>query len=178
MADNFLEKQMEDYRAGRRRNPVSHSAGRRPGIYPLKYPAQTVIVVNADNEGAEQVIAQFIAAGATVAFTANADGSAIAQRVGGRFYPGGLEQLVTDLQKRNEQPQTIIAFNIEDLQSGATKYPSVNARIFICRTQADAPPTGAACTTIAHSGNLSAVAMMAVALAHPNAAISGTITIR
>ena len=178
MADNFLEKQMEDYRTGRRRNPVSHSAGRRPGIYPMKYPAQTVIVVNANNEGAEQVISQFIAAGATVAFTANTEGSEIAQRVGGRFYPGGLEQLATDLQKRNEQPQTIITFNIEDLQSGATIYPSVNARILISRMQADTLPAGAACTAIVHSGNLSAVAMIAVALAHPKAATSGTITIR
>lgn len=131
MADNFLEKQMDDYRNGRRRNPVSHSGGRRPGIYPMKYPPQTVAVLRADHPGGTQLIAQLVQAGATVAFTAASAGASIAQTAGGRFYPDGIDQLKADLAARDQLPSAIIAFSLDDLLQAANAFPSALARILI-----------------------------------------------
>ncbi|MGN0222660.1 MAG: hypothetical protein ACI4AM_01400 [Muribaculaceae bacterium] len=134
MADNFLEKQMDDYRNGRRRNPVSHSGGRRPGIYPIKYPAQTVAVMRADLPGGSQLITQLVQAGATVAFTAESSGTAIAQTAGGRFYPDGIDQLRADLTARNQLPQTIISFTFDHLLTASKAFPNASARILITDT--------------------------------------------
>lgn len=171
MADNFLEKQMDDYRNGRRRNPVSHSGGRRPGIYPMKYPPQTVAVLRADLSGGSQLIAQLIQAGATVAFTAASSGTAIAQTAGGRFYPDGIDQLRADLAARNQLPQAIISFALDDLLQAAEAFPEASARILI----ADSPLSIPNIAVISHNGHLDLAAIIATALSRQDCRPVGSI---
>lgn len=171
MADNFLEKQMDDYRNGRRRNPVSHSGGRRPGIYPMKYPPQTVAVLRADLPGGSQLIAQLIQAGATVAFTAASSGTALSQTAGGRFYPDGIDQLRADLAARNQLPQAIISFALDDLQQAAEAFPEASARILIT----DSPLSIPNIAVISHNGHLNLAAIIATALSRQDCRPVGSI---
>ena len=171
MADNFLEKQMDDYRNGRRRNPVSHSGGRRPGIYPMKYPPQTVAVLRADLPGGTQLIAQLIQAGATVAFTAASAGTTIAQTAGGRFYPDGIDQLRADLNARDQLPAAIIAFTLDDLLQAAEAFPEAQSRILI----ADSPLTIPNIAVISHNNHPDLAVILATTLSRQDCRPAGSI---
>lgn len=174
MADNFLEKQMEDYRSGRRRTPVSHSGGRRPGIYPMKYPQQAVAVLGADRPGGTQLIAQLVAAGATVALTAASDGNTIAQTCGGRFYPNGLGQLVDDLRARNQTPGAIIAFDFDLLADAALAYPNASKIVVV---ESNPSEDFADCAVVVHHGHVAAAALVATTLAHADFRARGIIRV-
>ncbi len=106
MADNYLEKRMDDYRNGR--IGQSNSSHRTNGS--LKYPHLTVMVANASGDIGRSVIRSFTEAGGLVIFTCQNrnEGQNIAQSCGGRYYPLSLEQIAADLCKRGERINAII----------------------------------------------------------------------
>lgn len=90
MADNYLEKRMADYQSGRTSGPAPRPASRpAPGRARLPYPHRNVLVTGADTPCGRAVVAQFVAAGCSVAFTAAvpAAGTDLARSAGGRYFP-------------------------------------------------------------------------------------------
>lgn len=93
MADNYLEKRMEEYRAGKLA-PKSqrHAAGaavRKPGDLTLSFPQMNALVLADDAGWAGAVCRAFRKADFRVAFclTDSRNGNRIAQTSGCRFYP-------------------------------------------------------------------------------------------
>lgn len=91
MADNYLEKKMEEHRSGgapRYRRQLTPSGG-RVGEYTLKFDYRRIFIAVDSPSLAEALVAEFKKTGASVAFTLSdaAKGSLIAQKTGGRFYP-------------------------------------------------------------------------------------------
>lgn len=160
MADNYLEKRMEDYARGRLGN---HAAARtrRAGTAVIKYPPQGVLIIGAGNERSRAVVRRLVEAGNRVAFTATdrAEGTSLAQQCGGRFYPAEPAAVAQDLQKRGEGVDAVIAFG--------TDVPDVS--LFAPRkviVVADEPVDCREAVVIA-GGSPEAVAMMILALVHP-----------
>ena len=110
MADNYLEKRMEDYRRGT--HPTAHrTAGPRAGRLSMPYPHQYVLVAGADTEAGTAAVEAFVAAGCTVAFTTagtDSDGRRLAQRLGARYYPGTPADALADMERRGEAIGTVI----------------------------------------------------------------------
>ncbi len=105
MADNYLEKRMEDYRRGPRAKAPSRAAGPRAGRLVMPYPHQYVLVDGADTDAGRAAVEAFIAAGCTVAFTTGGDdtsGRLLAQAIGGRYYPGSAADALADMSSRGE----------------------------------------------------------------------------
>lgn len=106
MADNYLEKRMEEYRSGRlavrSRTSSSMRAPRRNDSLTLRYEPMTVAVIA---DGMHPVVAEtigaFTAVGCRVAFMAAdvREGNAVAQRTGARYYPAslGIEGMLADM---------------------------------------------------------------------------------
>ena len=80
MADNYLEKRMEDYARGRLAGSKARP-GRRSGVASVKYPAQGVAVVGAGDGRSRAVIRMLVESGNRVAFTCpdSKTGTAMAQ---------------------------------------------------------------------------------------------------
>lgn len=116
MADNYLEKRMDDYAKGRLSGRPS--ARRASG---LKYPARTVLVVNAGCDKSRAVIKTLVDAGCKVAFTArdNKLGAAVAQQCGARFYPMALGAAVADMATRGECPDAVVIMGNDDVETTA-----------------------------------------------------------
>jgi hypothetical protein len=103
MADNYLEKRMEDYRRGAQVRHVSSHG--------LKYPAVGVFVSQADSPMARAIIKIFVEAGSRVAFTLAdpAAGRLMAQQCGGRFYPMTDYEALADVAARGEKIDLVVA---------------------------------------------------------------------
>lgn len=78
MADNFLEKQMADYRAGRLNKPV-------PSV---SVKSRRVFIVTADLAEAERLVRQYRSEGCRTAFTCTdaKAGAALAQATGSQLH--------------------------------------------------------------------------------------------
>lgn len=90
MADNYLEKRMEDYRKGGLQKTKSTAAGRRSqGVAGLRLAYQTALVAIADPALREAVVNQFAASGCRTAFLCadSRKGAALAQASGAMFCP-------------------------------------------------------------------------------------------
>lgn len=95
MADNYLERRMEEYRsrqgAGSR---VSHahplSSRLKPGQALIEYPAVRVLVTDGTSEAGRAVIDTFRRLNCRVAFTASdgREGAMLAQCTGAQYHPG------------------------------------------------------------------------------------------
>ena len=106
MADNYLEKRMEEYRSGRlavrSRTSSSMRAPRRNDSLTLRYEPMTVAVIaDVMRPVVAETIGAFTAVGCRVAFMAAdvREGNAVAQRTGARDYPAalGLEGMLADM---------------------------------------------------------------------------------
>lgn len=88
MADNYLEKKMEDLRSGRLMQ-MSRAAARR-GAWSLDYPCRRVLVTDGACAIGRAVIGEFCRAGCKVAFCDTDDerGRATAYATGARFIHG------------------------------------------------------------------------------------------
>lgn len=89
MADNYLERAMEDYRNGvtaERLKKKAHSAGAKKR---KAAEDKRVLIVIGETAGGGEFVRQYCAAGARVAFICGDDrgGSRLAQESGSRFYP-------------------------------------------------------------------------------------------
>lgn len=107
MADNYLERRMEDYRSGRGGSRRLHASS-RSGRLSLPYPHQYVLVLGGDTPAGRAVLEAFSHSGATVAFTASADGAALAQQTGARYYPMTAADAIADMTARGQRPDALI----------------------------------------------------------------------
>lgn len=82
MADNYLERRMDDYRAGRLNKP--HQSANASAV--LKYPSLRVMVTG-DGRLFEAVVSRLRSLGLRVAFIGGSD--TLAQQTGARRYPQG-----------------------------------------------------------------------------------------
>ncbi len=97
MADNYLERRMEDLRAGR----LAHNSGaasatgaRRAGYLELRWPARRVLILHGVSAAGEALVRRLQRLGCRVA-VADADaaaGDAMRRDLGVRFYPLGRER--------------------------------------------------------------------------------------
>lgn len=114
MADNYLEKRMADYRAGRAAGPV-RLAGRRPGTAVIKYAPRTVLLYHPAPDFAPDIIDIFAAASCKVVVVATADP---APGRGARFYSVCIESALADLDARGEAVDVVIAHTLEPWMRG------------------------------------------------------------
>lgn len=103
MADNYLEKKMEEHRANassNRRATKLSPAGNRPGTVALKIEPLRVLVTDADSFAGSEIAKRLCEAGCKVAFI-SADlkqGRHLSQATGSRFYPSvSLRSALTDM---------------------------------------------------------------------------------
>lgn len=98
MADNYLEKRMEEYRAGKLAPKITRTAAapqRKPGEVTVAFPQMNALVLCGDAALTERVCGTFRKAGMWVAFCMadRREGARIAQTTGSRFYPYTLDDV-------------------------------------------------------------------------------------
>lgn len=89
MADNYLERKMDDYRRGTPAKRRLTHTGDVPGVLRVKLQPRPVLLLNASTNAHETLVSMLCGAGFRVAFTA-ADpvwGRGLAGRVGALFLP-------------------------------------------------------------------------------------------
>lgn len=91
MADNYLEKKMEEYRSGKlQKRPVKHTpTGAKPGTMLVKFPPRRVFVTGGASGIGRAIVEAFRKADCKVAFCDidNKTGNATAQATGAQFHP-------------------------------------------------------------------------------------------
>lgn len=91
MADNYLERKMEEHRSGGGvpKKKISPVAGKRPGELTVKFPPRRVLVTGGAEGVGRGVVEAFRNADCTVDFidADRAEGQRTAQRSGARFIP-------------------------------------------------------------------------------------------
>ena len=91
MADNYLEKKMEEHISGRKQayRPRVTPSGNRPGTISVKFPPRRVFVTGGASGIGASIVKAFCDAGCRVAFCDidSRAGNATAQRTGAQFHP-------------------------------------------------------------------------------------------
>lgn len=91
MADNYLERKMQEYREGKTRKVASSrlSLGNKPGYLSVKFPSRRVFVTGGASGIGRAIVEAFRHADCRVAFCDKdvKKGTATAQATGARFYP-------------------------------------------------------------------------------------------
>lgn len=91
MADNYLERKMEEYRSGKsQQRVVKHTpSGAKPGTINIKFPSRRVFVTGGAKGIGRSIVEAFRNADCRVAFCDNdrKAGTATAQATGAQFYP-------------------------------------------------------------------------------------------
>ena len=86
MADNYLEKRMEDHARGR--DSLHYVAARPKGSVSMRKPARKVFAVgHVESEYASRIVSSLVASGVKVAFSGSdyRGGTLLAQKLGARF---------------------------------------------------------------------------------------------
>lgn len=99
MADNYLEKRMEEYRAGKLAPKITRTAAapqHKPGEVTVAFPPMNALVLCGDAALTQTVCGAFRKADMRVAFCMadNREGTRIAQTTGSRFYPYAVDDVV------------------------------------------------------------------------------------
>lgn len=114
MADNYLEKQMDDFRAGRLNSRHTSPMRRMTPLKPdeVALPGKRVLVACREFDMTERLVRLFRSTGARVAFiaTPGSVGTALAQSTGSRYYP------VATAPESQQPDPTKIAAVISDLR--------------------------------------------------------------
>lgn len=157
MADNYLERRMEEYRSGK----LTRQGVRRVSAFSLPkdkilvdFPQRTVIVAGNPDVVSEAVVRSFIAAGCKTAFCCEdmRNGQMLAQTTGARFYrlgltsDHGLMDIMEDVTAHWNAPDTLVAIGSEamamlepDIEAVTAISCSDNGR-FIVVTDRSMPP--------------------------------------
>lgn len=112
MADNYLERKMEEHRSrpapGRQCSSSSRPAA--PGRPVIDYPSMRVLITAGHTPAGLAAIRQFRALQCRVAFTAPtpSTGATIAQQHGAMYIPGTPAQALSFLSERQDTPTVII----------------------------------------------------------------------
>lgn len=131
MADNYLERKMEEYRSGSlgRRTVRSVSSTVLPkGKIAVDFPQRTVIVVGECDVISRGIVSRFVSAGCKTAFCSvdRKAGATLAQSFGARFYPvrnidrESFVEMVDDVTSHWGRPDTLIV-NSDNRSDGLTK---------------------------------------------------------
>ncbi len=166
MADNYLEKRMDDYRSGRDGSRSRSTAPRR-GVATIKYPRRNILVVGGDSSAGRATISTFVGAGCLVAFTADdaEAGRRAAHDCGGRFYPMSVDEAVADMQSRGEQPEVIVIASTK-----VTHVDIANVRTIIISEMVD--NSYLRDNSVAIEGcDAEQAAMLCLILAHPSSTV-------
>lgn len=108
MADNYLEKRMEEHLRGAAMAPRHLSpSGQRPGMLTVKFPRRRILVIGSSMALATIAVGTLSSAGCRVSFcdSNRKEGTALAQSTGSRFYPVdtlnalSIEKVVSDITK-------------------------------------------------------------------------------
>lgn len=95
MADNYLERKMEDYRKGSPRHytPKLTPAGRKPGMLCIPVEPRPVLIAAPDSRLLEELTRLLAEAGCRVAVMCRqpAQGTALARQYGALYHPGDPE---------------------------------------------------------------------------------------
>lgn len=173
MADNYLEKRMEDYARGRSAAP-SRRPGARPGWLSVRCPALTALVVGADCPGGPEVVATFVQAGCRVMFTASdaKNGAALAQKCGGRFYPCGPAGALADMERRSESADvTVVCGRLP----GAGEVVAGKSVAVVPEVPAAADGSAPAATVVIAGADMAQAARVCLMVAHPAASMPGQV---
>lgn len=126
MADNYLEKKLEEHRS-RMAAGVPRQRRRTPVVLPLTFPERHVLVIAPGNALQGEVVKALRAAGHRVAFIDPA-GRSLAQATGARCYPFSpdrIDEVIDDIKRHwGGLDITVTAspsggFLVEDLTDGA-----------------------------------------------------------
>lgn len=154
MADNYLEKKMADYRAGR-----ASGAPRRPAG--LRLPSVTVLLDGLAPQLAAELCRVLTAVGYKVLAKAT---SGLPQGAGARIYPDDLTPvaLMEDLEKRGERLDCVISYAPSEFTSVAPRkvYP----------VQSPTFHPGADEVVLA-GGTPQQISLLAIALARPDSGV-------
>lgn len=115
MADNYLERKMEEHRSGKATSHTTtplRSSSLQPGLH-LLYPAMKIAVFAYSAPQAQPYVEALRAAGLNVALCCSAGGkeaTALAQKTGARLYPDSCtyERLLADFSRIGAAPEYII----------------------------------------------------------------------
>lgn len=106
MADNYLERRMDDYRSGRLAKPSRGTRSLPADAMILRYPPLRILIVAPGPDAMlEALLGQMRGVGFRVAFSCPASPQAVAlgQKFGARFYPSGsfgVDRCLDDLKER------------------------------------------------------------------------------
>lgn len=171
MADNYLEKRMEDYARGRSTGPRARGAHTpRPGMMTVRYQYRTVVVTGADTDAGAEIVGAFVGAGCLVAFICSCRdaGRTLSQSRGGRFYPGGLAQAAADMAARGEAVDVAVCCG--EVPEGL---PCVHRLIQVGADISAAPAHEAGVAICGDDARQAA--MLCLVLAHPASTVSGQV---
>lgn len=152
MADNYLEKRMEDYRRG---TSTTRTASRRG----LLFPAVSLFVYPADAPGGDVMLRTLVQAGYKVSFAVldPARGGSLAGSTGARYYPLEAPAIAADLARRGESVAALVMLGCDCRDTYA---PLAPARCISVGRQLPG------CTSVTGQAPLAA-AILTAALAHP-----------
>lgn len=127
MADNYLERRMDEYRRSRQGAAVKHVrptlSTLRPGQIAVDYPAQRILVTGGTTPGGQAIIRLFRQFACRVAFTDadsdRADATRLAQLTGAQYHPGTAEAALNRLATAGD-PATVIVDLDGSLPEAAT----------------------------------------------------------
>lgn len=166
MADNYLEKRMDDYARGRLSAPARRSPARG-----FVFPKRRILTICLDGNGDHELVATLCEAGHAVMFTSAAPGGReLAQRCGARYYPMAPEAAAADIRARGEAIDVaIIAGGDNDTRIYIIEQAGIDPGLWIVVSEDCGDIPG--CDVIAMPAGRGA-AVLALALMHP--ALSST----
>lgn len=118
MADNYLERRMEEHRASRVvPRLINKPAPLKSGRVIVDYPPFRILVTAGDSQAGQAIIKSFIAMKCPVSFTVadSTKGPAIAQTTGARYIPGTRENAIDWHFKHGDPIKAIIDTNEKTL---------------------------------------------------------------
>ena len=126
MADNYLERRMEEYRRSRQGAAVNHVkrivSGLKPGQVAVNYPAMRVLVADACTVAGRAVTAALLRFNCRVAIT-DADARAatkLAQDLGAQYHPGSPADALARLAAAGDPASAVVSPDGTAVETGDT----------------------------------------------------------
>lgn len=124
MADNYLERRMEEYRRSRQGaavNGVKHRvSGLKAGQVAVDYPSMRVLVAGADSESGQNVVEAFRRFNCRVAVTGHDAAllTRMSQQTGSQYHPDGVTRAVRRLSDAGDPVAVIVMLGGDETVDG------------------------------------------------------------